>query len=198
MSARLGYGLRHPEVARVLAGTHAVVATYDERPAEDLHIRTTGFFGTVPLPDDFVVSIRCLVRVGDELVVCTNAHGSHPWPGGRREAGESYERTAIREVYEETGWHLDPVSIQPLGWLHLEHLIARPDDWSWPHPDWFQVVLSADATRRERDVWTDLDGGYEATSCLAPIDAALKMVADNSVAAAFIRAALETGTAAGN
>jgi ADP-ribose pyrophosphatase YjhB (NUDIX family) len=117
-------------------------------------------------PDDLILSVRCIVRVDDKFVVCTNVDGaSHPWPGGRREAGESYAETARREVHEETGWLIDVDSMQHLGWLHYEHLapMTQPE---YPWPDFFQIVFVATATNRAGDdSWTDTEG-YEASSRL--------------------------------
>ncbi|HEX3588872.1 MAG TPA: NUDIX domain-containing protein [Pseudonocardiaceae bacterium] len=107
-------------------------------------------------------SVRCLV------VCCQNEGGSHPWPGGKREADESFVDTAVREVHEETGWLLEPDSVRPLGWPHLEHLAPRrPGDHHLPYPDLLQVVLCLSATERDVD-WTDTDG-YETRSLLLSV-----------------------------
>ncbi len=123
------------------------------------------------LPDELVVSVRCLVIVDRQLVMCTNADGIHAWPGGRREPGETFAETARREVYEETGWILEPDSLRPLGWLQIEHLASPPEDYPYAYPDVLQVVFAARARDRDRDCgahWTDTDG-YEASSCLVPL-----------------------------
>jgi ADP-ribose pyrophosphatase YjhB (NUDIX family) len=122
------------------------------------------------LPDELVVSVRCLVIVDRHIVICTNADGQHPWPGGRREFGESFAETARREVHEETGWMLDPQSIRDLGWLHFEHLSRQPDDHPYPHPDFLQVVATGSACERDRarDGWVDIEG-YEIASELVRI-----------------------------
>ena len=115
------------------------------------------------LPDDLVTSIRCVTTVGDRVLLCTNAGGSHPWPGGRREAGETHVDTAVREVHEETGWHVDPSSLRPLGWLRLRHEAPRRADEAAPYPDFLQAVYHGVATRRdvaEDAPWQDVDN-YE-------------------------------------
>jgi 8-oxo-dGTP pyrophosphatase MutT (NUDIX family) len=96
-----------------------------------------------------VTSVRCLVVATGGLVRCSNRDGSHLWPGGRREPGESLEQTAIREVLEETGWRLDPHTLQALGWLHFEYLTERPPGWRFPHPDFVQLIYTARALHRE-------------------------------------------------
>jgi 8-oxo-dGTP pyrophosphatase MutT (NUDIX family) len=124
------------------------------------------------------------------VIVCTNSDGiSHPWPGGKREPGESFSQTAIREVHEETGWHVDPGSLRQLGWLHLRHLRPVPDDHPFPHPDFCQLVLAGTASRREVPLgadWADLDG-YEQESRLMSIPAAITATADEPGCELFLR-----------
>ena len=134
------------------------------------------------LPLEYVTSVRCLVMVDDKIVVCTNVDGgSHPWPGGRREPGETDVQTACREVHEETGWLLDPDSLEPLGWLHLEHLNDRPPGHRYVDADFLMVVYAARAHDRDggRDnPWSDTEG-HEVSSQLLPIDDAIALIADD-------------------
>lgn len=74
----------------------------------------------------------------------------HPWPGGRREPGESYVDAAVREVHEGTGWVVEPASARYVGWLHLEHLAPRREGYVYPYPDFLQLVLCARAERPRR------------------------------------------------
>lgn len=84
----------------------------------------------------------------------------HVWPGGRRLPGETYEMTARREVYEETGWLLDEVDLRRLGFLHFRYVDTQPDDHPYPHPDFLQVVYTGRAHRRDGRAadWIDHDG----------------------------------------
>jgi ADP-ribose pyrophosphatase YjhB (NUDIX family) len=166
---RPGWGEQHPALAKALRSA-APTATQDTAWAHGtLPLRISAYTHVVGLPDELVTSVRCLVRVGGDVLVCTNADGiSHPWPGGRRALGETVEQTAHREVVEETGWLIEPSSLRQLGWLHHEYLTPRPGDWLYPHPDFLQVVLAGRAHARERGVetpWSDTDG-YEASSHL--------------------------------
>jgi ADP-ribose pyrophosphatase YjhB (NUDIX family) len=68
-----------------------------------LPIRVSACTRVTPLPEELVTSVRCIVRVDNLLIYCQNSDGRHPWPGGRRQPGESYVETAAREVHEETG-----------------------------------------------------------------------------------------------
>jgi 8-oxo-dGTP pyrophosphatase MutT (NUDIX family) len=135
-----------------------------------LPLRIEAYTPLVDLPDELVVSVRCLVTVDEGLVVCSNPDGIHAWPGGRREPGETFADTACREVHEETGWMVERDSLRPLGWLHFEHLAPPPDDHRHPHPDFLQVVFTGHAHDRDAAChgdWTDADG-YEASAYLVP------------------------------
>lgn len=153
-----------------------------------LPLRVSAHPVVADLPDDVVTSIRCLVIVGDRVVLCENADGCHPWPGGRREPDETFVETACREVHEETGWRVIPDSVEVVGWLHLEHLTTQPADWPFPHPDFLQVVCVGRATERD-DVqggeWTDTEG-WELRSTLVDLDEALSRTDPSLCAGPFL------------
>lgn len=173
-SPRPGFGMRHPEVSAFLTASAPLCASAGCWPNGDTFRLAAHPLGA-PVPDIVVGSIRCIVVVGDRVVVCTNEHGRHPWPGGRREAGESFVDTACREVHEETGWVLDPSSLQQLGWLHIELDAALPHDHPYPHPDLFQAVYVGSARHRAGDdTWSDVDG-YELSSELLTIEEAKQL-----------------------
>lgn len=150
------------------------------------HLRISTYVGASALPDELVVSVRCLVLVGEEVVVCTNADGrSHAWPGGRRHPAEPFAATATREVHEETGWLLDPASITEIGFLHLFNL-GPPLD-GYPHPDTLQVVVAARAHQRTAADWTDVEG-YELSSQLLAVNAAIDAISpDEPMCIPFLR-----------
>jgi 8-oxo-dGTP pyrophosphatase MutT (NUDIX family) len=112
----------------------------------------------LPLPPRFVTSVRCVIRIDDRVVVCQTPDGPHIWPGGRRMAGESYQATARREVYEETGRTIDENVLRPLGFLHYRFVEARPDDHPYPHPDFLQIVYSTRIGDDGHADWVDVDG----------------------------------------
>jgi ADP-ribose pyrophosphatase YjhB (NUDIX family) len=116
------------------------------------------------VPDELVTSIRCIVRVGDRIVLCHAPDEPHIWPGGRREPGETYGQTARREVHEETGWLIDPDELLLFGFLHLRLVEPPPPDHPYPHPDFLQLVYTAaagDHADRHPTGWTDLAGWEE-------------------------------------
>lgn len=124
----------------------------------DLRLRISAYPSGRRVPDVLITSVRCLVEVDGEIVVTESPDDVNVWPGGRREPGETMRQTAVREVYEETGYELDPESLRLLGFLHHEHLAPPPADYAYPYPDFLQLVYCGSATKRPDDGWRDTDG----------------------------------------
>lgn len=189
---RPGWGLRHPAMTKLLASTEVSPAAVEETAWANgtVPLRIVAHTRPAELPDELVTSVRCIVVVKHDIVVCSNRDGLlHPWAGGRREGDETSVETACREVHEETGWLLDPPSLRPLGWLHLEHLREQPDDHPWPHPDFLHLVYTGQALDRDggADVeWTDTEG-YELSSRRMTLDDAAAAVRQNRLALAFLQ-----------
>lgn len=151
-------------------------------------IRVSAYCVPAELPDLLLTSIRCIVLVDDQVLVCDTPDGTHPWPGGRREPRESHVATACREVREETGWILEPESVESIGWLHLELLEPQPDDHPYPHPDFLQLVCVGRAHERLNgpEVWVDTEG-WEQGSRLVALDEIDGVISDGMCAEAFLR-----------
>jgi ADP-ribose pyrophosphatase YjhB (NUDIX family) len=187
-ASRPGFGERHPDLAALLARHRPAATGETSWMGGAMPLRVSAYTTPTALPYELVSSVRCLVQVGDLIVLCENADGSHPWPGGRRHPGESHVDTAVREVHEETGWSLNRSSLQPLGWLHLEHLAPRRPNDSYPYPDLLQLILRATATDRDGDpnaLWIDTDG-YERRSRLVTIDEARERTSTDLLAPIFL------------
>lgn len=179
---RPGWGARHPDLERILA-IHRPVATVETAWRDGtLPLRAGAHTTVIDLPDALLTSVRCIVQVDDQLVVCTTANGDrHPWPGGRREPGETLVDTAAREVYEESGWLIEPGSFRLLGWLHVEYLEPQDPDWPYPHPDFLQAVCVARAVERARPEsgeWSDTEG-WEVASTLMPLPQVRRVCVDD-------------------
>jgi ADP-ribose pyrophosphatase YjhB (NUDIX family) len=147
-----------------------------------MEVLVDAHLGLVELPDGLATSVRCIVQVGSDIVVCTNGFGRHPWPGRRREQGETFEQPACREVHEETGWVVDPASLRQLGWIRLEYPDEKKDDWPCPHPDFPQVVFAGCATHRDDRQgisWSDTEGFEESSRLVAPSDPGLVFERDD-------------------
>lgn len=54
--------------------------------------------------------------LGQQVVVWSNRRQEWAAPGGWREPGESPAENAVREAFEETGLHLDPDLLEPVGY----------------------------------------------------------------------------------
>jgi 8-oxo-dGTP pyrophosphatase MutT (NUDIX family) len=158
---RPGYGMPHPDVSAVLRSASPVATQRIVWPG-GLLLDLAAYHPLLPLPSEFVTSVRCLVQVDDQVIVCETPDGPHIWPGGRRMPGESYEATARREVHEETGRRIEERLLRPLGFLHYRIVDGRPDDYPYPHPDFLQIVYATRIDGGDIDDsgtgWVDVEG----------------------------------------
>ena len=187
--SRPGFGEPHPQLVALLEGLRPLAIRHTAWADGAVPLAIAAHAGSADLPDELVTSVRCIVRVGAELLLSENEAEVHPWPGGRRESGESYAETALREVHEETGWRLEPASLRQLGWLHLHHLGPRHANPAYPYPDFLQLVFTGTAKQRDVDPgapWKDTDG-QEHAATLVSGEEALARIASDPVAAAFLR-----------
>ena len=186
-------GAVHPVLAAVLAESVAVAEHETSWMNGAMPLRITAYTETEQasrFPLEIISSIRCIVRVDGRYVFCENKTSRHPWPGGRRNPGESFADTATREVHEETGWLLKPETMRQLGWLHLRHLGPEPKGNEGPYPDFLQLVFVAEADRRDGNLpedtdWTDPDG-YELESRLVPLAEAIEHTSTDMHAQVFL------------
>ena len=75
-----------------------------------------------------------------------NRDGTHIFPGGRVECGESQVEALRREVIEEAG--IEIADIRRIGFMHLRHKTAKPPDYPYPYPDFFWSIFSAHLPQR--------------------------------------------------
>ena len=157
--------MRDPRLLDLLDRSAPVTVT-DAMWARPIRIGT--HLGRHELPDELITSVRCLVRVEDQVVVCTNVDGrTEVLPGGRREPGETLTQTVCREVHEETGFMLQSDSLAMLGFLHLFNK-GEPQP-PYPHPDTLMLVMTGQADPRTDEAWTDTEG-YVLASNLRDLD----------------------------
>ncbi len=100
-------------------------------------------------PQKFVTSLRSIMLKDDQVLVAYNDHEEHILPGGRRERGETYLETLQRECLEETRYDIDV--IQPIAVIHCQHLTPKPENHTYPYPDFFQIIYVAKATTHHPD-----------------------------------------------
>ena len=60
-------------------------------------------------------AVRGIIRKGETLLLIAGKYGDCKFPGGGVEAGESLEEALAREIREETGFELNPDSLQKWG-----------------------------------------------------------------------------------
>lgn len=134
---------------------------------EQMRLRETAYLSSTAPPRHLVMSVRAVVLRADKVLVQQDRDSRHILPGGRREGEEALEATLRREVREETGWTLGPVT--PLGFVHFTHLDPKPRGYAYPHPHFCQCVYAAEATVYTPE--SKLDDGYEVGTEFVPITA---------------------------
>jgi 8-oxo-dGTP pyrophosphatase MutT (NUDIX family) len=111
-------------------------------------------------PPDVSSSILAIVVNDDRQILFlhpSNATGSiaHVLIGGRPEAGETPQQTAIREVGEETGWRIRPTRM--IGFRHFHHLEPFRPQSDRPYPDFIQPIFAAMALFFDATLVLDAD-----------------------------------------
>jgi ADP-ribose pyrophosphatase YjhB (NUDIX family) len=122
------------------------------------------FKGTMP-PDELVTSIRGLTLKNQQVLLLENRSGSHILPGGRRNDGENYEETLMREIREETGYEISNRGLIAILHLHTDD----PSALTKKLPDFFQLVYLCEALEKDPSHHGDLDDGFEESCELVAI-----------------------------
>lgn len=93
-------------------------------------------------PRAFVGSVRAIVLKAQEVLL---VHSSVPIlsVGGRCEGEEALEQGLLREVAEETGWRVSPISV--IGFIHTWHLDGQRPNWGRPAPDFVDPLFAVEA-----------------------------------------------------
>jgi len=107
-------------------------------------------------PPKMVISSILAIVINDENQVLylhpNNNSGniSHVLIGGRPKNDESCEEAVIREVGEETGWLIEPMSI--IGYRHFHQLDLRSEQSDRQYPDFIQPIFVSRALRYVREL----------------------------------------------
>ena len=82
------------------------------------------------LPEIYRVAVRGIIFVDGKLLLIQSNFGEVKFPGGGKEGEESDKDTLIREVLEETGFHVIPESIKEFGEVVEKRLsVHEPMIW---------------------------------------------------------------------
>ena len=93
-------------------------------------------------PDEFISSVRCIVRREEKILVIQGKTEKYIVPGGRREAGESIMDTMERELLEEVGWAVRNTKL--LGIIRFQHLTPKPPNHPYPYPNFLWLIFEGE------------------------------------------------------
>lgn len=160
-------------VAEAFLTGRTPVAVEDEvwgAPGSPIPLRLSWYLTPDQPSAALVTSVRAIVLRNDTVLVLREPDG-RPYivPGGHCEDGESHEETVRREVLEEAGWALGPLT--PLGCYNLHNLGPEPIGNRYPYPDSFHTIYTAHATdyRPEAVIFDE----WVASSAFVPLAEAL-------------------------
>jgi 8-oxo-dGTP diphosphatase len=100
-------------------------------------------------PDELVSNVKIIGRAAGGVVVCKSDQGWRFLPGGTREAGETVEETAQRELLEEAGASI----VGTLNWIgafEVKHPGSRPYRPHLPHPISYWLYVAGDVVLQGR------------------------------------------------
>ncbi len=178
-------GRLNPDLAHFLSHHHPVAQhlVFWGKGAIQLHV--AAYLTDEPPPREHVTSVRAVVLRGTTVLVLRNEDSYHILPGGRREDDETFKETLRREVLEESGWEVHPVSI--LGFLHYHHIRPERQEYRFDHDDFLQVVYTAQAV--EEVPGARIADDYEIEAVFRPHAEARSLLSD-STERVFLGAAL--------
>ncbi len=134
---------------------------------DGVHLHVTYYLGGKEPPLQYVTSVRAIVFQANSVHGVRDAASHfHIMPGGRREGIETLEETLRRELLEETGWTV--AGIYSLGFAHFHHLAPKPAEYTYPYPDFLQLLYIAEAGSYVPDA--RVPGEYELETGFVPID----------------------------
>lgn len=136
-----------------------------------LPLKSTLYLSDSVPPLDVILSVRCLVFDADTVLVMRDIDEQHIVPGGRREAGESFEQTVRRELFEESGYALG--TLYPLGFVHHHRLAPIPEGDVYPHADFFWLIRYAEVGAHHPEL--RLDDPHQIDIQWMSIEAAAKL-----------------------
>ncbi|WP_310601547.1 NUDIX hydrolase [Anaerosporobacter sp.] len=95
-------------------------------------------------------AVRGIIKKGDRYLIIHSKYGDYKFPGGGMEKGETLEDTLIREVQEETGYHVIRDTLAD-GILVHEKRKGDPDDLLEMDSYYFICDISEEVGERNLD-----------------------------------------------
>jgi 8-oxo-dGTP pyrophosphatase MutT (NUDIX family) len=135
-------------------------------------------------PLDLVTSVKAIVLNERNVMTVRDPERIHILPGGRRERDEELEETLVREILEETGWEVSKPRL--LGTKHFHHFTPKPLEYSYPYPDFLQIIYVAEAFRYNSAARQT--NGYELSAEFRPLQEVQSLNLDASEQALLLRA----------
>lgn len=89
-------------------------------------------------PGHLIANVNVVPQVGDRWLILKLQDGSWEIPGGTLEPGETYLKTARRELLEEAGARL--ITFQLFGAWHCYSQAAKPYRPHVPFPEFYRLV----------------------------------------------------------
>ena len=139
----------------------------------NMPLQVTYYLGNEPTPGGICV-VRASYRLPEPF--CTGRETgkwARIYPARRTGGkGRESEETLRREMLEETGWTMSHKKL--LGFMHLHHLGAKPENYKYPYPDFLWPIYLAEAGEFSADAKIRMSGCLNLNSGLlkkkAPLD----------------------------
>lgn len=133
---------------------------------------------------------RGIIKNGTQYLLIFSKYGDYKFPGGGMEKGESLEDTVIREIQEETGYHVIRNSIKEFGSV-LERRKGEYEDIMEMDSHYFLCDVETEVGKRNLDkyekeydyqiIWTTLQYAMERNYQVSDLEQCPWVIRDTKV-----------------
>ena len=97
-------------------------------------------------------AVRGIVEKDGKYLIIHSKYGDYKFPGGGMEGNETHEETLIREMQEETGYHVLPKSMEKVIKVKERRKGDSEDIWRWT-----PIIIFAESMKKsEREIWMSM------------------------------------------